>query len=107
MSRVMPEHIEMDQNGIVHCAACGAPVGQRRPLTPKQAAVFAFCATFIQKNGASPSFGEIAAHTGVKTTSTVHRHLISLEKKGWLMRGYNTARDITILATEEYEWVNK
>jgi len=81
------------------CEHCGAVLRKVfRPLTRKQAAVYAYVRDFITVNGYAPSFDEIAAHFGYKSLATVHEHLIGIERKGWIRRDYNESRAITIMA---------
>lgn len=101
MTRVIPERVEMDMYGIVRCAECGAPVGTRRPLSPKQTAVLAFIVAYIAEYTWPPTLLEITKHMGWKNQSNAHAHLVELERKGWIRRGYKTFRDITIIAEEK------
>lgn len=66
-------------------------------LTKRQKDVLNYLVTFSDKHGYSPSFEEIAK--GIKLTSlaTVHKHLSTLEKKGFIRRGYNQSRSIEVL----------
>ena len=66
-------------------------------LTKRQKEVLDFLVAFETRNGYAPSFEEIAK--GVKLTSlaTVHKHISTLEKKGFIRRGYNQSRSIEIL----------
>jgi repressor LexA len=66
-------------------------------LTKRQKEVLDFLVSFETRNGYAPSFEEIAK--GVKLTSlaTVHKHISTLEKKGFIRRGYNQSRSIEIL----------
>lgn len=100
MNRPLPEHVEMDNYGIVRCAQCGSALGQKRPLSPKQSAVFTFIESYIAEKRIAPSFTEIAAHMGFKNLASVFAHLIELERKGWIKREYRSVRGITIIADE-------
>ena len=66
-------------------------------LTKRQKEVLDFLVSFETRNGYAPRFEEIAK--GVKLTSlaTVHKHISTLEKKGFIRRGYNQSRSIEIL----------
>jgi len=66
-------------------------------LTKRQKEVLDFLVSFETRNGYAPSFEEIAK--GVKLTSlaTVHKHVSTLERKGFIRRGYNQSRSIEIL----------
>jgi len=63
-------------------------------LTPKQKKVLDFIASFVDKNGYSPSLEEIAKHFKLKSVSTVHQFVHSLEKKGYLSRTEHKQRTI-------------
>jgi repressor LexA len=67
------------------------------PLTKRQKEVLDYLVAFENRNGYAPSFEEIAK--GVKLTSlaTVHKHISTLEKKGFIRRGYNQSRSIEIV----------
>ena len=65
-------------------------------LTKRQKEVFDYLVTFLNKNGYSPSFEEIAHALKLTSLATVHKHLSTLEKKGFLRRGYNRSRSIEI-----------
>ena len=49
--------------------------------------------------GVPPSIREICAALSIKSTSTVHRYLKSLEDKGLLMRGQNLNRSIRLASS--------
>lgn len=55
-----------------------------------------FLATFIEKNGYSPSYEEIATGLGLASLATVHKHIQSLETKQYLRRSYNHSRSLEI-----------
>lgn len=58
----------------------------RPPLYPRQKKVLTFVEDYIESHDRSPTLTEIRNHLGVKTLSTVHWHLIQLEKKGYINR---------------------
>src|ERR1700737_3646771 len=66
-------------------------------LTKRQKEVLDFLVTFLNKHGYSPSFEEIARSLKLTSLATVHKHLSTLERKGFLRRGYNQSRSIEIL----------
>lgn len=74
-------------------------------LTKRQKQVLDLLTRFINENGYSPSFEEIAAGLkdkrfgGKELTSlaTVHKHIATLEKKGFIRRGYNQSRSIEVM----------
>ncbi len=64
-------------------------------LSPKQARIYEFILSFTQENGYPPSVREIAEAVGLKSPSTVHFHLKSLEEAGVITRGAGKTRAIT------------
>jgi repressor LexA len=67
-------------------------------LTRRQKQVLDFLTGFINREGYSPSFEEMAAGLGVSSLATVHKHMKSLEKKGFIRRGYNQSRSVEVVA---------
>jgi len=73
-------------------------------LTKRQKQVLDLLTRFINENGYSPSFEEIAEGLkdkrfgGKELTSlaTVHKHVATLERKGFIRRGYNQSRSIEV-----------
>jgi len=66
-------------------------------LTKRQKEVLDYLVCFLNKHGYSPSFGEIARSLKLTSLATVHKHITTLEKKGFLRRGYNQSRSIEVL----------
>jgi len=56
------------------------------PLYPRQKKVLNFIEKYIEENGRTPTLSEIRDYLGVKSLSTVHWHLIQLERKGYIKR---------------------
>src|SRR5207302_1495160 len=50
-----------------------------------------------EKNGYCPSFDEIGRSLKLSSLATVHKHINTLQKKGFIRRGYNQSRSIEIL----------
>ena len=67
-------------------------------LSPRQQQVLNFIYTWTQDNGYPPSVREIGAALGLKSSSTVHRHLKTLENKGFLRRRYNKPRALELVS---------
>jgi len=67
-------------------------------LTRRQKQVLDFLVEFINQQGYSPSFNEIGAGLRVSSLATVHKHLQSLEKKGFIRRGRNRSRSVEVVA---------
>ena len=65
-------------------------------LTKRQKEVLDFLVTFLNKRGYSPSFEEIAHSLKLNSLATVHKHISTLEKKGFIRRGYNQSRSIEV-----------
>ncbi|HVA17954.1 MAG TPA: helix-turn-helix domain-containing protein, partial [Candidatus Dormibacteraeota bacterium] len=65
-------------------------------LTKRQKEVLDYLVGFLNKHGYSPSFEEIARALKLTSLATVHKHLSTLEKKGFVRRGYNQSRSIEI-----------
>jgi SOS regulatory protein LexA len=58
----------------------------RKPRGDNQQRILDFIKNEVQKRGYPPSVREIGDAVGLKSTSTVHGHLVRLEKKGLLHR---------------------
>ena len=67
----------------------------KAPLTPKQEAVYNFIVKKMQ-NGIPPTVREICAVTGIKSTSTVHAILNTLEEQGYILRDAKYSRAIRL-----------
>ncbi len=65
-------------------------------LTRRQKDLLDYLAGFIEKNGYSPSYEEIASGMDLTSLATVHKHIHSLESKGYLKRGFNQSRSLEI-----------
>jgi repressor LexA len=66
-------------------------------ITRRQKEVLDFISRFVQRNGYSPSFEEIARGLSLKSLATVHKHITNLQKKGLLLRAHNRSRSIDVL----------
>jgi repressor LexA len=66
-------------------------------VTRRQKEVVDFISNFVDRNGYSPSFDEIARGLNLKSLATVHKHITNLQKKGLLERAHNRSRSIDIL----------
>ena len=67
-------------------------------LTKRQKDVLDFLAEFVRDNGYSPSFEEIAENLGLSSLATVHKHISTLEAKGYLRRNFNQSRSLEVSA---------
>ncbi len=63
-------------------------------LTKKQKVVFDFINNYISENGISPTIEEIRRQLKLKAVSTIHEHIKTLTKKGYLLKSDNSARGI-------------
>ena len=64
-------------------------------LTKRQKQVFDFINGYISESGISPTIDEIRKSLKLKANSTVHEHLNTLKKKGYLSRSENLARGLS------------
>ncbi|MBM3785010.1 MAG: transcriptional repressor LexA [Acidobacteria bacterium] len=65
-------------------------------LTRRQKEVLDFLGGFIEKHHYSPSYEEIAEGLQLNSLATVHKHVSSLESKGYLRRAFNQSRSLEI-----------
>jgi len=72
--------------------SAGAEIG----LTPKRRAILDFIETSQRQKGYPPSVREICQAVGLTSTSTVHAHLGTLQKQGYLRRDPTKPRAIEV-----------
>jgi repressor LexA len=65
-------------------------------LTKRQKDVLDFIASFVEENGYSPSYEEIAQALNLASLATVHKHISALAEKKYLQRGANQSRSVDI-----------
>lgn len=65
-------------------------------LTKRQKDFLNFLADFLEKQGYSPSYEEIADGMSLASLATVHKHILALETKQYLKRGFNQSRSLEI-----------
>jgi len=53
-------------------------------LTQRQREVYEFIHRYVEERGTAPSYQEIRDGVGLKSVSTVHKHLKQLERRGYL-----------------------
>ena len=63
----------------------------------KRSEVYKFIKSYVADKGYPPSVREICAAVGLRSTSTVHRHLENLEKSGLIKRDSTKPRTIEII----------
>lgn len=73
-----------------------------KDLSKKQREVYEFLKSEIKSKGFPPSVREICSAVGLSSTSTVHTHLGSLERKGYIRREPSKNRSIEILENNFY-----
>ena len=61
-------------------------MSDRKPRGETQDRILAYIQSEIRERGYAPSVREIGEAVGLRSTSTVHGHLMRLEKKGLLRR---------------------
>jgi len=66
-------------------------------LYKRQKEVLTFISQFIQKNNTSPTLQEIADAMDLSSLATVHEHLATLERKGFIKRYDGSVRGIEVL----------
>ena len=66
------------------------------PLTPRQRGILEFIEVQMQERGYPPSVREIGEAVGLTSTSTVHAHLGTLQKLGYLRRDPTKPRAIQV-----------
>jgi len=67
-------------------------------LTKRQKEFLDFLASFLDKKGYSPSYEEIAEGLDLASLATVHKHIMALEAKHYVKRGFNQSRSLEIAA---------
>src|SRR5580698_211547 len=71
-------------------------------LTKRQKEFLDFLSGFLEKRGYSPSYEEIAEGLNLASLATVHKHILALETKHYVKRGFNQSRSLE-LAPKFYE----
>ncbi len=70
---------------------------EKGPITKKQQLILDYIKKEILEKGFPPSVREIGEAVGLKSTSSVHAHLESLEKNGYIRKNASKTRSIEIL----------
>lgn len=71
-------------------------------LTPRQKEILALIKKYVKEKNYPPSVREIGLQVGLSSSSTVHSHLESLERKGYIKRDPTKPRAIEILDEFNY-----
>ncbi len=66
-------------------------------LTKRQKLILDYIDRYLEANGYSPSFEEIADAFGYTSLATVHEHVSNLEQKGYIRKSYNRSRSIELV----------
>jgi SOS-response transcriptional repressor LexA len=83
-------------SAVFRCPDCQVK-WSRKPLTQRQGEIMHYLRAYHDKHGWAPSLDEIAERFGWTSLATVWEHLTNLEIKGWIHRGYNQARAISLV----------
>jgi len=78
-------------------------MADKKPRGDTQEKILAYIQAEIRSRGYAPSVREIGEAVGLKSTSTVHGHLMRLEKKGLLHRDAMKPRAMGVLSNEQSE----
>ncbi len=70
-------------------------------LTKRQKEVFDAIKRLMKRNGCAPSYQEIATECGVRSVSTVHKHVGALRAKRFISHRSSGTRDIEITRVPE------
>ena len=73
----------------------------KEKLTNKQLEILTFIKKYISQNTYSPSIREICKGCNLSSSSTVHAHITSLVKKGYIKKTNNKFRTIEIIDDEK------
>ena len=82
----------------------GRGIFMEQKLTTKQEQILKYIKENLKDKGYPPSVREICMAVGLSSTSTVHSHLNTLEKKGYIRRDPSKPRTIEII-DEEINWI--
>lgn len=66
-------------------------------LTKRQFRVLAFLDSFVRRNGYCPSYDEVRKALGLASLATVHKHMNTLQQKGYIRRDPNRSRSIEVI----------
>lgn len=67
-------------------------------LTRRQKEVLDFIVDFVEQNGYSPSYEELAHGLSLASVATVHKHIEALERRNYLRRSFNQSRSLEVSA---------
>ena len=72
-----------------------------KALSKKQQEIYDYICRCVEKNGYPPSVREIGFSVGLGSPSTVHSHLNTLERRGFISREPGKTRAITLMRKHE------
>lgn len=72
-------------------------------LPKKKQQLLSYLRDYIRDHGYAPTLTEIAKAFKVRSLATVHEHLAFLEKAGFIQRGKEGVRELTVLSTDAEE----
>ena len=72
-------------------------------LTRRQKQVLDLIASFVEENGYSPSYEELARGLNLASLATVHKHISALTAKNYLKRNFNHSRSLELGPKYEQE----
>ncbi len=65
-------------------------------LTKRQKEILDFITLHIEQRGYAPTLEEIGRNLGLSSVATIHKHLVNLEARGAIKRGWNRNRSIEL-----------
>jgi len=72
-------------------------------LTRRQKEVLDYITEFVEQNGYSPSYDEIAGGMKLASLATVHKHISALEAKHYVRRSFNRSRSLEVTSKHRDE----
>ncbi len=67
-----------------------------QPITKRQKEILDYISDYIENKGYAPMYEEIRGKFGLSAVSTVHEHIETLVKKGYLKRSKGRVRNLTV-----------
>jgi SOS regulatory protein LexA len=67
-----------------------------KPITKRQKEILDYISDYIENKGYAPMYEEIRGEFGLSAVSTVHEHIETLVKKGYLKRHRGRVRNLTV-----------
>lgn len=66
-------------------------------MTERQSEILNMISEYIDKEGISPTVRELCDISGIKSTSSVHKHIKSLEKEGYIKMIKDSPRSMRVI----------